>query len=320
MKRILFLILFGVFTCGVLAAQDVPRVVTSHVNCGVKPPVYNDWYQQTGLSESEPYVAPDKRKQQILDNYHNLKLQMTLDEVERLLGKPDFGIARPPLHLAAAPEPTDRGCADDLAYIVRKKSGNMVETEDAAVYLSFSRDGKLYWAAPQNLPPLIPLGSPTGKAPSIIQSQTVWKEYVFADDGFAITLPDTPKPHADATLPDFTVYSVSLPGNTMLSLRVSHQDRDCAATLAQLKDGALKGKSGIDPSSVKNPSIDGNQGLEYEYTVSRDGGSCERFYCVIGRFYAFSIRWLGTQVPPDSVDRVLSSFRLLNTEHAGSPQ
>jgi hypothetical protein len=106
----------------------------------------------------------------------------------------------------------------------------------------------------------------------------------------------------------------------MVSLRVSHQDRDCAATLVQLKNGALKGKSGIDPSFVKNPSIEGNQGLEYEYTVSRDGGSSDRFYCVKGRFYAFSIRWLGTQVPPASVDRVLSSFRLLHAEHAGGPQ
>jgi hypothetical protein len=320
MKRMLFLILLGAFSCGLLVTQDVPKVVTSHANCAVRPPGFDDWYQQTRLSEGGPYVAPDKRKHQILDNYHSLKLQMTLNKAERLLGKPDFGTARPPLYLATAPEPIDRGCANDLAYIVRKKSGNMVETEDVAVYLSFSRDGKLYWAAPQNLPALKPLGSPTGNAPAIIQSQTVWKEYVFADDRFAITLPDLPKRHADATLPEFTVYSVSLPGNAMLSLRVSRQDRDCAATLAQLKDGALNGKSGIDPSSVKNPSIDGNQGLEYEYTVSRDGGSSDRFYCVNGRFYAFSIRWLGTQVPPASVDRVLSSFHLLSTEHAGGPQ
>ena len=81
MRRVPFLILFGVFTCGVLAAQDIPKVVTSHVNCAVKPPVYDDWYQQTRLAEGEPYVAPDKRRQQILDNHHRLKLQMTLDEV-----------------------------------------------------------------------------------------------------------------------------------------------------------------------------------------------------------------------------------------------
>jgi hypothetical protein len=320
MKRRLFLILLWAFTCGVLSAQDVPRIVTSHANCAIVPPAYDEWYQQTRLSEGEPYVAPDKRKHQILDNYHSLKLRMTLDEVKRILGEPDFGTARPPFHLATAPEPTDRRCANDLAYIVGKNSGNMVETGDVAVYLSFSGDGKLYWAAPQNLPTLVALGSPTGKAPAIIQSQTAWKEYVFGDDGFAIMFPEAPRPHADATFPEFTVYSVFLPGDAFLSLRVSHQNRDCAAPLTQLRNDILNGKSGIDPSSVKNPTINGNEGLEYEYSVRPDGGSSERFYCVNGRLYAFSIQWHGTEVPPASVERVLSSLRLLNTEHAGGPQ
>jgi len=80
MRRVSILILFGAFTYGLLGAQDVRKVVTSHVDCAVKPPVYDDWYQ-TRLAQGEPYVAPDKRKQQILDNYHRLKLQMTLDEV-----------------------------------------------------------------------------------------------------------------------------------------------------------------------------------------------------------------------------------------------
>lgn len=320
MKSALFLILFAIATCVVLAAQDVPHVVASDVNCAVNPRHYEDWYEQTRLSEGKPYVAPEKRKQQILENYHGLRLQMPLDEVERLLGKPDFGTARPPLHLATAPEPTNRECANDLAYLVRKNGENMVDTEDVAVYLSFSPDEKLYWAAPQNLPTLKPLGSPSGKDPSIVQSQASWKEYVFADDGFGITFPGNPKPHADATLAEFTVYSVSLPDNAMLSLRVSHQNRDCAATLAQLKDGALKGKSGIDPSSVKSPAINGNQGLEYEYAPSRDRVSLDRFYCVNGRFYAFSTTWFGTQALPASVERVLSSFHLLGTEHAGGPQ
>jgi len=183
-----------------------------------------------------------------------------------------------------------------------------------------SPKGQLYWAAPQNLPTLKPLGSPSEKAPTIVQSQISWKEYVFADDGFAITLPGTPQPHADPSLPEFTVYSVSLPDNAMLSLRVSHQQRDCTATLAQLKDGALKGNSGIDPSSVRSPAINGNQGLAYEYTSGRDRVSSDRFHCVNGRFYAFSITWLRTKVAPVSVKRVLSSFHLLNAEHAGVSQ
>lgn len=43
----------------------------------------------------------------MLDNYHRLELQMPLDEVEKLFGKPDFGTARPPGHLGlTATEPT----------------------------------------------------------------------------------------------------------------------------------------------------------------------------------------------------------------------
>ncbi|MGA8273551.1 MAG: hypothetical protein WB919_18455 [Candidatus Sulfotelmatobacter sp.] len=320
MKRSLFPILFAIAIRVALAAQDVPHVVSSDVNCAVSPRRYEDWYQQTHLPEHKPYVAPEKRRQQILENYHGLRLQMGLDDVERLLGKPDFGTARPPLRLATAPGPTNRECANDLAYIVRKNGENMVDMEDVAVYLSFSPNEKLYWAAPQNLPTLKPLGSPSGKAPSIVQSQASWKEYVFATDGFGITLPGNPQLHADTTLAEFTVYSVPLPDNSMLSLRVSHQTRDCAATLAELKDGALKGKSGIDPSSVKSPAINGEQGLEYEYAPGPDRVSLDRFYCVSGRFYAFSTTWFGTQALPASVERVLSSFHLLGTERPGGPQ
>jgi hypothetical protein len=160
MKTTIFSILLMAATREVCAGQNVPPAVTSHVHCAVELPQYAQWYQQTPLSNGEPYVALDKRKHQIIGSYHRLKVQMSLDEVERLLGKPDFGRARPPIHLATTPEPTDTRCSYDLAYIVRKNGGNMVDTEDVAVYLSFSRDGKLLWAVPQNLPTLKELGSP----------------------------------------------------------------------------------------------------------------------------------------------------------------
>lgn len=85
-----------------------------------------------------------------------------------------------------------------------------------------------------------------------------WKEYVYAEDGFAITLPEDPHPHPDASLADTTVYTVVVPPQGNLSLRVLRQERDCAATL----DGGLKGKAGIDPLSVKEVSVAGHPGLE----------------------------------------------------------
>ena len=63
-----------------------------------------------------------------------------------------------PLHMASAPEPADKLCNNEVAYIVKKSHENMTDMEDVAIYLSFSRDGKLYWAAAQNLPTLKQLG------------------------------------------------------------------------------------------------------------------------------------------------------------------
>lgn len=299
--------------------QSSPPVVVFHGTCANDLQRFEDWYQTTRLPYGEPYVVTEKRKQQLLENYPKLKLQMSLEETEKILGKPDFAIALPSVRLATAPGPTDERCDNEVAFILKKNSENATDTEDVAVYLSFSRDGKLYWVVPQNLSALKPLGSATGEGP-IIENQTVWKEYVFADDGFAITLPREPKPHTDPTLPDFTVYSVSLPDHAILSLRVSHQKRDCVATLSELKEGALRGQSGIEPSSVKNLSIDGNQGLEYEYTVNGVRVQLDRFYCVSGKFYAFSTDWFGTKVLPASLERVFGSFRLLNTTPVVGPQ
>jgi len=134
------------------------------------------------------------------------------------------------------------------------------------------------------------------------------------DDGFAITLPYAPAPHQDAGLPEMTVYTVSLPSEANLSLRVSHQKRDCATTLEQLKNGGLEGKSGIDASSVKDVSVNGHPGVEYQYKLGPDRVSSDRFYCVNGRFYAFSISWPSNKSRPAAVTRIVNSFRLLNAD------
>jgi hypothetical protein len=159
-KRIVFLILLVSATCCFLEAQTSPPAVVFHGSCATGLPQFEEWYRHTRLPQ-ESYVAAGKRKQQLLDNYPKLKLKMSLEDVENLLGKPDFATATPAPHLATAPEWADKRCSNELAYIVKKKHENMADMEDVAIYLSFSREGKLYWAAPQNLPTLKQLGSPT---------------------------------------------------------------------------------------------------------------------------------------------------------------
>lgn len=140
-----------------------------------------------------------------------------------------------------------------------------------------------------------------------------WKQYVFAEDGFAITVPQDPKPHPDSTLPDMTAYTVSL-GRGRITLRVSHQNRDCTSTLRELKEGASAGKGNINPASVTDVFVDGNPGIEYRYTLNSSYLVSDRFYCVNGKFYSFSTAWQSNQPFPKDATRIISSFHLLKTK------
>ena len=117
------LVIVACISCG-LVAQDIPPAVTSHMTCAAQPVRFAQWYEQTRLSQGEPYLAETKRKQRILENYAKLKLHMPMEDVEKLFGKADFGSARPPMHLATQTEPSDRRCRTDLAYVFKKTGGS----------------------------------------------------------------------------------------------------------------------------------------------------------------------------------------------------
>ena len=136
-----------------------PPAVVFYGKCANELPSYPQWFQQTRLPYSEPYLAPDARKQEILEQYPRLRLQMSLEEVKRLLGKPDFSVPHPAARLATTPEPAEEKCSNQVAYVVKKNNENMADMDDVAIYLFFSADGRLSWATPQNLPNLKQLGS-----------------------------------------------------------------------------------------------------------------------------------------------------------------
>ncbi len=145
------------------------------------------------------------------------------------------------------------------------------------------------------------------------ESASSWKEYVYPNDGFAITLPSAPNPHRDLTMPNMTAYTVHLAGNISVTLRVASEMRDCASTLALLKEGALHGKQPgqpIDPSSVRDFSANGYPGVEYEFNVNPKLKTYDRYYCVKGRFYIFTADWPSNAPKPPAVARIIESFRL----------
>ena|ERR1017187_7598305 len=158
MSRV-WLVVFFALMVGVLAGQELPTVVVQG-NCPTGLPEYKQWLAQTRLANGSPYVVDGKRKQQIVGNYQELKLNMSAKQAEMLLGQPDFAAPHPAARLSTSPPPAKVNCTNQIAYILKKTNENMADMADVAVYLFFSPEDKLYWASPQNIPELKALGSP----------------------------------------------------------------------------------------------------------------------------------------------------------------
>src|SRR5437016_10909986 len=75
----------------------------------------------------------------------------------------------------------------------------------------------------------IPLASQTRKQGVNKNHTQEWKEYVYAVDGFAMTLPKPPvPPHKDSQMPDGTAYSVHLSDELTVGLHVGNFPDGCA--------------------------------------------------------------------------------------------
>jgi hypothetical protein len=312
LKRIAFLRLLFTVVCCALEAQSSPPSAVFRGTCASDLPRFEDWYPTTRLPYGESYVATEKRKRQLLENYPKLKLQMSLEETEKILGNPDFAMALPPVRLATAPEPRDQSCNNEAAFILKKNSENATDMEDIAVYLFFSRDGKLYWVAPQNLPALKPLGSATGEAP-IVESQAVWKEYVFSDDGFAITLPGDPHPHKSPQMANGMAYSVPLSNGARFSLYTEQANDRCTDTVrGQLRDAQNKAESnGYRVISFREVDGSGYKGIEFVQQVPTLKIDYERWICAAHRLYLFAADWNPNDSEPKELHRIVGSWRLV---------
>ncbi len=145
------------------------------------------------------------------------------------------------------------------------------------------------------------------------QSSGAWKEYVYNNDGFAVTLPSAPTRHADPRIPHTTNYDVSFEEGPF-RVAVVDQNRDCGTTLSDLKARLLSGKQpGLDNSSVKEITVAEHSAVEFRHRVANET-RYERYVCGDGRFfYFFYAKWPINQSMPTSVNRILSSFRLLQS-------
>ena len=149
------------------------------------------------------------------------------------------------------------------------------------------------------------------------QPQQQWREFVYPQDGFAITLPYAPRPHYDAGDRHINVYTVTL-GKTVVSLRAVSRLMDCETGLAELWDKADSNKDSREPvvqGSLKQVSLAGMKGLQYETDLGSGERSLHRFHCADEhKFYIFSVGYAGKQQPPE-VARIINSFHLVSQAH-----
>jgi hypothetical protein len=143
------------------------------------------------------------------------------------------------------------------------------------------------------------------------QSSAAWKEYVYNSDGFAVSVPSAPTRHADPQIPRTTNYDVSFEGGPF-RIAVVDQSRDCGATLSEIKTHLLSGKQpDLDTSSVKEITVAEHPAVEFRHRVANET-RYERYVCGNGGFfYFFYAKWPTNQSMPASVNRILSSFRVL---------
>ena len=153
-------------------------------------------------------------------------------------------------------------------------------------------------------------------AASAQQQKLQWKAYLYPDDGFGITLPAPVTPHDDGDDRHIHVYTVPLGDGSIFNLRVVHRTMDCDTTLADLWDKAQSNSDQREPAvegSLKQVSLAGLQGLEYETTPQAGERILHRFHCGNKLFYIFSAGY--KEKRPADLQRIITSFQVVSPAH-----
>ena len=140
-----------------------------------------------------------------------------------------------------------------------------------------------------------------------------WKEYAYSQDGFAITAPSPPAEiHLDPNSPEVVVYAWHRAENITITIRAAHRQQDCAQVLEKAKEGLPKNSDQpVTPGSIKDITLQGNAGLEYEYKYRAGRKAFERLYCTPEMTFALTISSASSLPRPATAIRMLNSFRLV---------
>lgn len=145
-----------------------------------------------------------------------------------------------------------------------------------------------------------------------------WKEYIYPDNGFAITLPGDPHPHKSSQMQNGVAYSVPLSDGIGFSLHTMEVNERCveavrsqSATYEKIKNAPSNGFKAI---SFREVSGAGFTGVEFVQQVPNGKIDFERWVCGSCRLYVLASAWNPSQSEPKELRRILDSFRVITSK------
>jgi hypothetical protein len=144
-------------------------------------------------------------------------------------------------------------------------------------------------------------------------SASAWKEYVYTENDFAITLPSDPHPHKSSQMPNGTAYSALLSNRSGFSLHTMEANDRCVDAVRSQRQkvdsaGTPDGFKGISIRDVAGP---GYTGIEFTQQVPNGKIDYERWICGPHRLYVLASAWNPGEPEPKDLRRIVDSFRVI---------
>ena len=140
-----------------------------------------------------------------------------------------------------------------------------------------------------------------------------WKEYVYPENNFAVTLPSDPHPHKSPQMVNGMAYSVPLSNGARFSLYTEGANDTCVDTVrGQLGNAKNKGEStGYKMISFREVDSGEYKGVEFIQQVPTGKVDYERWICAAHRLYLFVADWNPNEPEPKELRRIVDSWRVI---------
>jgi hypothetical protein len=146
-----------------------------------------------------------------------------------------------------------------------------------------------------------------------------WKEYVYSEHEFAMTLPGDPRPHKSSQMPNGTVYLLQLSSGAIFSLHTMEANDKCVDAVRSQSDIYAKNKAdsaastskGFKAISSREVTGSGYTGVEFVQQVPTGRLDYERWVCGPHRLYVLAFSWSPDESEPKELRRIVDSFRVV---------